>query len=867
VPLALVAIGALAATSPASAAIAPPWCETPMPPGAAPVKPDSAENLSPTAAGAFPHIPYYAVGCTLERIKSESNGRMDYEIGGYSALGRPLYKVVINEVSKGYQKQAYFRWTHLRKVMLTDPAAAQALLASYDGDVKVPLFIQGSIHGNEYEGLDAAMMAIERLATTPYGADPEVDALLDGAILVFNPVQNPDGRIAGTRANGNGFDLNRDFLTQSQSETVHSIKIMQEWLAPDMLDLHLQGVPTLIEATTKPHNPSIDYDLWLKWNQSRIDANEAAMNAIGLDVQRPINEWCPEANRGNANGLCDDGSTPGPAVAEGWDDWGPFYTPMYSQHIGLNGSTVEACMSAGTACGPSAAPGGRIVARTSHFTVTWSTLLYDVGWNPATKTVDESRKVDLMHDQFEIYRRGVTGAARPACCPAPFDVANNWMHEFPTAYVIPVGNGQRSDAEANRLVSWLLFNGIEVSRVLENTTVNGQAVERGSYVVLMKQPHRGLADTSLDIGVDISQDITQLYAPPAAWSHGYLWGADILKVDRNTAFTARTARIAKPTPAAGGIDHGTAEYYALEIDSATAVRTLNALLKSGLTAKFATAPFTRPDGRTFPAGTVLFPAGSVDKAVLGEAGRENGLFFWRVQRTTLSLEDVDRSPRIAVLSGGVDQQVWSLRNLGFTADPVNTPLNNAAAPDPLADYDLVFTTGNWPTNTTARARLTAFFARGGGLLGAGSSMGRTSPTNSGFLEGSGLAVGLGAASRSGGGQSGIVWWNNLGGATSPVTGAYPGTDTAIVDPPTWFTSVPAGFAIDANLPMSGFFAAGLWLFDAQSASAPGATLVAHGTSATAGSPRITVFAFNPLYRADPEREWPALASAALWADQ
>ena len=27
------------------------------------------------------------------------------------------------------------------------------------------------------------------------------------------------------------------------------------------------------------------------------------------------------------------------------------------------------------------------------------------------------------------------------------------------------------------------------------------------------------------------------------------------------------------------------------------------------------------------------------------------------------------------------------------------------------------------------------------------------------------------------------------------------------------------------------------------------------------------FAMNPLYRADPEREWPMLASAAYWADQ
>ena len=109
-----------------------------------------------------------------------------------------------------------------------------------------------------------------------------------------------------------------------------------------------------------------------------------------------------------------------------------------------------------------------------------------------------------------------------------------------------------------------------------------------------------------------------------------------------------------------------------------------------------------------------------------------------------------------------------------------------------------------------------------------------------------------------------MFWDNTGGAASPITGVYPSRDTAIVDPPTWFTAVPSGWSIDANLPIAGFFAAGLWLIDAASASAPGAPMIAHGTSTTAGSPRLAAFAFNPLYRADPEREWPALGSAAYW---
>jgi hypothetical protein len=42
-------------------------------------------------------------------------------------------------------------------------------------------------------------------------------------------------------------------------------------------------------------------------------------------------------------------------------------------------------------------------------------------------------------------------------------------------------------------------------------------------------------------------------------------------------------------------------------------------------------------------------------------------------------------------------------------------------------------------------------------------------------------------------------------------------------------------------------------------------VIAHGTN-TAGTARLTVFAMNPLYRADPEREWPMVGSAAYWAD-
>jgi hypothetical protein len=43
-------------------------------------------------------------------------------------------------------------------------------------------------------------------------------------------------------------------------------------------------------------------------------------------------------------------------------------------------------------------------------------------------------------------------------------------------------------------------------------------------------------------------------------------------------------------------------------------------------------------------------------------------------------------------------------------------------------------------------------------------------------------------------------------------------------------------------------------------------VIAHGLN-TAGTARLALFANNPLYRADPEREWPMLGSALYWADK
>ena len=331
----------------------------------------------------------------------------------------------------------------------------------------------------------------------------------------------------------------------------------------------------------------------------------------------------------------------------------------------------------------------------------------------------------MLFDEVERYRRGVAGEPRVDCCPAPFDVDNNWMKEFPNAYVIPVGTGQRSNAEAKRLVDWLLFNGIEVETLRNPATFDGQTFDRCSYVVWMDQAHRGLADTALNVGVDVSDRISILYAPPAAWSHGYLWGADIAEIPLGSGFSPMTNRINKTTTPDGGVEPGRAEAYALELDSATAVRTLNALIGGGLTAEMAIVAFPAKTGGTCRRARSLFGADHATRVALAAAGRDNGLLVPPGRQRGLPVLDRPDRPRAA------DRRAHRRSQPGRLVAP-EPRLRRGPGRHDHDDQQLrrpirwwTTTSSGTPATGRARARrplrpaLTAFFAAGGGYIGAG----------------------------------------------------------------------------------------------------------------------------------------------------
>ena len=237
---------------------------------------------------------------------------------------------------------------------------------------------------------------------------------------------------------------------------------------------------------------------------------------------------------------------------------------------------------------------------------------------------------------------------------------------------------------------------------------------RGSYVVFMNQARRGLADTALAIGVDISSQISRLYAPPGAWSHGYLWGADVRDDPRRPAFAPRNAQAdrdrvelgRRPGTGAAGLLRARGRLADGGADAERAARGRRSTRSSR-------SRRSRRLRCCAPPGRVIFAAarrrGARSRRVRTTGSRSSACS----DDVLPALEPIDRVPRIAVLTGRRSTRTSGRCGTSGSRSTrsVDRDAQQRGAADPLASYDVVFNTGAWPATAqpTARARLTAFF--------------------------------------------------------------------------------------------------------------------------------------------------------------
>ncbi|WP_404331030.1 M14 family zinc carboxypeptidase [Mesobacillus maritimus] len=474
----------------------------------------------------YDFMKFSEIGKKLEEINKQSN-RVKVEVTGTSSQGYPLYVVTIADPKS---QGKFGKIQSLRKQMFKNPEKAQDWIAN-NPDFKVPIMINGSIHGTEFVGTDAVMQLIERFALDN---DAETKEILENNILIFNVVQNPDGRVDATRFNGEGIDLNRDFITQSQPETQQTVELLTEWNPMVFLDTHgyvknygpnLQG---LIEPCTPPHNPNYEYDLYEDWAMSQAKAMEAEIMAD------------KDSFEGNLYKSMEGSYIPQRDDAAGWDDYPPIFTPMYAMYHGAYGHTLEA---------PTNDEDG----------VRW---MYNAIMG-SLKYATENKQ-EMITDQIEMFKRGIN-----------FDHPFHDEGHFPNAYILPVGENDPTVTE--KAVNHLLKNDIEVVQASKAFIADGKDYAKGTYIVQMDQAKAGLANTMLWDGEDISNDTPSMY-DISAWSLPELWGFEANAV--HEAVNVVASKVNKVVGQGSVSGNGP---FLIPNSSVKAVELANTLLSQGVT--------------------------------------------------------------------------------------------------------------------------------------------------------------------------------------------------------------------------------------------------------------------------------------------
>jgi len=216
--------------------------------------------------------------------------------------GRPLWLMVIGSperIAKLDQVKA-----DLKK--LADPrgvpAAEQTRLVK---ELPVVVWLVHGVHGNEISSSDAAMLEAYHVLASR--GDADVDTVLREALVLIDPMQNPDGRARfvfqnlqgraaapdptpynaehdepwpGGRSNHYLFDMNRDWFAQTQPETRGRIQVARDYWPHVNVDLHEQGGENTyyFAPPADPLNPHITkdqidaFDLFGRANAARFDA-------------------------------------------------------------------------------------------------------------------------------------------------------------------------------------------------------------------------------------------------------------------------------------------------------------------------------------------------------------------------------------------------------------------------------------------------------------------------------------------------------------------------------------------------------------------------------------------------------------------
>jgi hypothetical protein len=458
-------------------------------------------------------------------------------------------------------------------------------------ELPVVVWLAHAVHGNEISSSDAALAEAYHLLAAK--GDAAADAARAGAVVLIDPLQNPDGRARfvsqnllgraaspdpeplaaehdepwpGGRSNHYLFDMNRDWLAQSQPETRGRLAIALEWHPQVVVDLHEMGGDSTyyFAPPADPLNPYFT-KTQVAWLETFGRANAGAFDSRGF----------PYFTR------------------EVYDSFYPGYTESWPILQGAVGMTYEKASARGLVFRRE--DGSLLTFRlgvVQHFTAALTTI--------QTASTNRER---LLRDFLEYRRSAVADGERVG----------------PREYVLVPG-ADRSKAE--RLAANLALQGIEVRVTAEPVTVGTRTVPAGAFAVTAAQPSGRLVRNLLEPHVPQSEAFVkeqdrrrrrrlsdQIY-DVTAWSLPLLYDVETLMLDRPLATRVTPYRGPGARPA-----WQTAKVaYLLPWGFDTAALVSQAL-RQGVTVRQSSEPF-RIGTREFAAGTAIVRVAENDAAAL-----------------------------------------------------------------------------------------------------------------------------------------------------------------------------------------------------------------------------------------------------------
>jgi hypothetical protein len=570
------------------------------------------------------------------------------------------------------------------------------------------------VHGNEASSSEAALQVMYGLASR---TDTEIISILENVVVFIDPLLNPDGheryvnfqitragvkpvddRAAaehsedwpGSRSNHYFFDLNRDWAWLTQKETQERIKIYQEWKPQVHADYHEMGYNSsyFFFPSFKPINKNLPNNT-IEWGEIFGKANAEAFDAKGWSY------WSGEV----------------------FDLFYPGFGDSWPSLNGAIGMTYEQAGQVGVRVKRNDETILTLKDRLDHHFVT----------SLATLKTTAGNREKLLKDYYQFFKDAIEeGRNGP--------IKN---------YII---DPTKNRSKAERMISLLLQQGIEISRTLKEFTSEGlhtffqnkettAKFPANSYIISLEQPSKRLIKSLMEQEPAISDTF---FYDISSWALPVAFGVETHWTSKNIEVPSEKIQAVSPPPGKVSVENA-AYAYIFKWNSDNAIKAVVWLLQHDYKVHTALKEFTS-NGEKFERGSIIIPISGNQKDIharMKEISEQFNLTIYSA-KSGFTEKGIDlgsdravklKKPKIIVatnapLSSESYGAIWSMFDNIYGIDFIPMKLDRLKNID-LHDYTTIIFPDDWGNgngyknqlDSVATQKIKSWISNGGTFIG------------------------------------------------------------------------------------------------------------------------------------------------------